>query len=126
MLTTVQPRGLGVVEGLLGAGRVVELALGVVVQQEQTQRRAVVRPAKRSMGTSPLELPPARIGRRPIRLQMPHRLRRPVVEEVHLALVERLQPDGCAGETDLAEAGAEHALPGDERRPAGGAAGLGA
>ena len=58
-------------ERLLGAGGVVELALGVVVEQEQAQRRsrAPVR-AKRSIGMSPFELPTATSGRRPMRLQM--------------------------------------------------------
>ena len=41
MLTTVQPSAVGSLERLLGAGRVVELALGVVVQDEQAQGRLV-------------------------------------------------------------------------------------
>ena len=41
MLTTVQPSLAGPFERLLGAGRVVELAVGVVVQDEQAQRRLV-------------------------------------------------------------------------------------
>ena len=41
MLTTVQPRCCGPFEGLLGAGGVVELALGVVVEDEQAKRRLV-------------------------------------------------------------------------------------
>ena len=41
MLTTVQPSGVGSLERLLGAGGVVELALGVVVEDEQPQGRPV-------------------------------------------------------------------------------------
>ena len=40
MLTTVQPSRFGSLERLLGAGGVVELALGVVVEEEQAQRWA--------------------------------------------------------------------------------------
>ena len=41
MLTTVQPSVTGSLECLFGAGGVVELALGVVVQDEQAQGRLV-------------------------------------------------------------------------------------
>ena len=44
--------------------------------------------ANRNIWMSPLELPPATTGRRPIRLQIRDRLGRPVVEELHLRLVE--------------------------------------
>ena len=70
MLTTVQPSRRGRSSDCLGSGRVVELPLGVVVQHEQAQGRPRAPPAKRSIGMSPFELPPARIGRRPMRLQI--------------------------------------------------------
>ena len=57
-------------ERLLGARRVVELPLRVVVEDEQAQRRPARPPAYCSIGMSPFELPPARIGCRPIRLQI--------------------------------------------------------
>ena len=82
---------LGRCQRLLGARDVVELAFGVVVQDQHPQRRAVGSPANASIGRSPLELPTDRIGRRPIRLQMPDRLLRAVVEEVHRGLVEQVR-----------------------------------
>ena len=70
-LTTVRPLGAGALERRLRALHVGELAVGVVVEDEQAQRRPVLLPpAKRSIGTSPFEFPPATIGRRPIRLQI--------------------------------------------------------
>ena len=59
------------VERLLGSRRVGELPLGVVVEDEQAQRRLSTCSVKSSIGISPFELPPtARIGRRPMRLQI--------------------------------------------------------
>ena len=62
---------LGALERVLGAVDVVELAVGVVVQHQQTQarsRRSVL--AKRIIWMSPFELPAATTGRRPSRLQI--------------------------------------------------------
>ena len=71
MLTTVQPSLGGPLQRLLGPGGVVELALGVVVAARAGAATACPRGwANSSIGMSPLELPAASIGRRPMRLQM--------------------------------------------------------
>ena len=84
MLTTVQPCGRGLLERLLGTGRVVELALGVVVQDEQPQRRRV-RPAGVAQHRDVAVRVAAGEDRPPPDpAPDPHRLDRPVVEDVHL------------------------------------------
>ena len=70
-LTTVQPSRGGLLERLLGSGGVGELALVVVVQDEQAQGRLVgVLGEVAASAMSPFELPAASSGRRPVRLQM--------------------------------------------------------
>ena len=54
----------------------------VVVVDEQAKAGAGRAWAKSSIGTSPLELPPASSGRRPMRLQIRTGFSRPVVHEV--------------------------------------------
>ena len=70
MLTTVQPYVFALLQRAFRPCGVVEFALGVVVQHQQPQRGAPGLPKYISISSSPLELPAARIGRRPIRLHI--------------------------------------------------------
>ena len=71
MLITVQPASSARSSACLGAGGVVELALGVVVQEQQSAGPGARRTWRSAASaTSPLEFPPAITGRRPMRLQI--------------------------------------------------------
>ena len=69
-LTTVQFSSSARFQGFLGPGDVVELAVGVVMEDKEAQGVAVGTTRVSDIGMSPFELPTAMMGRRPIRLQI--------------------------------------------------------
>ena len=89
MLTTVHPSLRAARSSAFSApAGVGELALVVVVEQQQPQRGAAAPRRTAASAMSPFELPAAKIGRRPIRLQIRTGFSGPVVEEVQLRLAD--------------------------------------
>jgi hypothetical protein len=70
MLATVQPAVSSRSRGLLGTGAVVELAICVVVQNQDAQEGPVCVLGEVEHGDVTVGVPAANIGRRPVRLQM--------------------------------------------------------